>query len=283
MKSTILKALLMTLPLAVVALPARAAPPEEGAETEEPSEEEALADDILMVIDLPLVVDEAREEGIDEAELDEALAAAEEAGVSAGDMTEAVSEETKQVKAKGKRKAFGLWVRREVASGLRGQELAQKIRDRKAEIAEMSEEEKAELDAKIAAWGKKRAKRREKLHALRKKLREDGRELELTGKERHAALLLEVEKRHAEAKAEFKAAKKAKNKHEAHKDQHEAHKNKHEAHKDKDEAHKDKDEAHKDKHEAHKDKHNPGGPNGPHGKNKPVKKGAGKQGPGKIK
>ena len=131
MKQTMFKAILIALPL-TLAIPASASPPEE-AEADpsaEPTETEALEDDILLVIDLPVAADEARTAGVDEAELDEALDAADEAGVPASEMTEVIDEETEQVKAKGKRKAFGQWVKLQIAEGKRGKELAEAIKER---------------------------------------------------------------------------------------------------------------------------------------------------------
>ena len=80
MNRVIIKTLLLALPLAI-ALPATAAPPDEVAapEAAEPTEAEALEDDILLVIDLPIAADEARDAGVDEAEIKEALDAAESA------------------------------------------------------------------------------------------------------------------------------------------------------------------------------------------------------------
>ncbi|HVI02681.1 MAG TPA: hypothetical protein VM869_28440, partial [Enhygromyxa sp.] len=84
------KAMLIALPL-TLAVPASASPPEETDAADpsaEPTEAEALEDDILLVIDLPVAADEARTAGVDEADLDEALDAADEAGVPASEMTE---------------------------------------------------------------------------------------------------------------------------------------------------------------------------------------------------
>src|SRR5262245_30726148 len=56
--------------------------------------EEAQQDDILLVIDLPIVIAEAREAGVEEAELDEVVTVAADAGLSAGDTAELVAVET---------------------------------------------------------------------------------------------------------------------------------------------------------------------------------------------
>jgi hypothetical protein len=206
MKHTTITAILFALPLTLAA-PASAAPPDTDADVDaEPTEAEALEDDILMVIDLPIAADEARTAGVEEAEITEALDAAEEAGVSAGDMTEVLDEESEQVKAKGKRKAFGQWVKLQIADGVRGKELAAKIKERKEEVAELSDEQKAEVEAKLAALGERHRARRKKLHELREQLREDGKDVALAGKQRHDKMIAEAAKRHAAAKAKWKAA-----------------------------------------------------------------------------
>jgi chromosome segregation ATPase len=206
MKHTTITAILFALPLAL-AVPASAAPPDSDADSDaEPTNEEALEDDILMVIDLPIAADEARTAGVDEADITEALDAAEEAGVSAGEMTEVLDEETEQVKAKGKRKAFGQWVKLQIADGVRGKELAAKIKERKEELAELTDEQKAAVEAKLAELGERHRARRQKVHELRKQLREDGQDVILAGKERHDKMMAEAAKRHAAAKAKWKAA-----------------------------------------------------------------------------
>ncbi|MFV8755440.1 hypothetical protein ACNOYE_33225 [Nannocystaceae bacterium ST9] len=203
----IIKSLLLALPLAF-AIPASASPPETGEvaaadEAAEPTEAEALDDDILLVIDLPVAADEARDAGIDEAEIDEALDAAKAAEVSAGDMAEVLIEEATETRAKGKRAAFGQWVKLQVAAGVHGRELAKAIKDRKAELATMTDEEKAELEAKLKELGEKRRDRKQKLHDLREKLREEGKQPTFAGKERHDALMKSAGERHAAAKAEW--------------------------------------------------------------------------------
>jgi hypothetical protein len=207
MKQTMFKAMLLALPL-TLAVTASAAPPEDGDAAEpipEPTEAEALEDDILLVIDLPIAADEARTAGVEEAEVTLALDVAILASLPASDMTEVLDEEAEQVKAKGKREAFGQWVKLQVAEGVRGKELAAKIKERKAELAKMSDEEKAELDAKIAAQGEKHREHRKKLHEKRKQLRDEGKQVVLAGKERHDKMVAEANERHAEAKAAWKA------------------------------------------------------------------------------
>jgi hypothetical protein len=204
MNRVIIKTLLLALPLAI-ALPATAAPPEEVAAPEEgePSEAEALEDDILLVIDLPIAADDARDAGVDEAELDEALDVAQKAEVSAGDMAEVLSEEANETRAKGKRAAFGQWVKLQIAEGMSGKELAAAIKDRKAELETLTDEQKAEIDAKIEKLAEKRRERKQKLHDLRKKLRDEGKEPTFAGKDRHDALVKAAGERHAKAKADW--------------------------------------------------------------------------------
>ena len=207
MKQIMFKAMMFALPL-TLAVPASAAPPpEDEGEIAEPSDEEALQDDILMVIDLPIAADEARTVGIEEAEITVALTVAEQAAVSPGDMTEVLDEESEQVKANGKRKAFGMWVKLQIAEGVRGRELATKIKERKQELDEMSDEQKRELEAKIAALGKQHRAKRKQLHAKRKQLRDEGKAVTLIGKERHAKMVAKANKRHAKAKAAWAKAK----------------------------------------------------------------------------
>jgi DNA repair exonuclease SbcCD ATPase subunit len=205
MKQTMFKAMLLALPL-TLAVPAIASPPEDTGDAagEEPTEAEALEDDILLVIDLPIATDEARTAGIEEAEISVVLDAAVIAGLPASEVTEVIDEETEVVKAKGKRKAFGQWVKQQIAEGKRGKELAAAIKDRKEELAEMSDEEKAELDNKLKEMGEKNREKRKKLHDLRKQLRDEGKAIALAGKERHDKVMAEAGKRHAEAKAEWK-------------------------------------------------------------------------------
>jgi len=62
----------------------------------EVSEEEALEDDILLVIDLPIAADEARDAGLEQAEIVEALDAADTAAVSPATMTEVLDDEAEQ-------------------------------------------------------------------------------------------------------------------------------------------------------------------------------------------
>jgi DNA repair exonuclease SbcCD ATPase subunit len=204
MNRVIIKTLLLALPLAIV-LPASAAPPEDVAPAEgaEPTEAEALEDDILLVIDLPLAADEARDAGVEEAEITEALDAAQAAEVSAGDMAEVLVEEANETRAKGKRAAFGQWVKLQIAEGVTGRELAAKIKERKAELKTMTDEEKAEVDAKIKALGEKRKAHKQKVHELRKKLKDEGKEPTFAGKDRHDALVKAAGERHAKAKADW--------------------------------------------------------------------------------
>ncbi len=86
-------------------------------------------DDILMVLDLPLAAVELREAGVEEAEISEAIDGAAELGVSAGVATEVIVAETAEVKGRGKKKGFGIYVKKLLLEGYRGKELAAKIRE----------------------------------------------------------------------------------------------------------------------------------------------------------
>jgi DNA repair exonuclease SbcCD ATPase subunit len=215
MKHKILEAILFALPL-TLAIPALASPPEdppaegdapaEGA-TVEISEEEALADDILLIIDLPIAADEARDAGLEEAEIDEAIDAAETAAISPGTMTEVLADEAESIRATGKRKAFGQWVKMQIAEGVRGKELAAKIKERKDELAALTDEQKAEIQAKLEARGKENREQRKQMHAKRKELKDAGKLVVLVGEDRHVVMIAAAAERHAAAKAERKAAK----------------------------------------------------------------------------
>lgn len=200
MMKTILNAVLMAIPLSL------AAPGVAAADPDEISDEEVLDDDILMVIDLPIAADEARDAGLEEEELDEALGAAQVAAVSPAVLAEALDDEAEHVRTKGKRKAFGLWVKIQIGKGAHGKALAKSIHARKGELAEMSDEEKAALEAKIKAHGVKHRKARKKAHKKRKELRDAGKEVKFAGKDRHAKMVAKSAKRHAIAKAKFKKA-----------------------------------------------------------------------------
>jgi hypothetical protein len=225
MKHKILEAMLFALPL-TLAIPAFASPPEaapaegdapaEGTPpaegdaavvTVEVSEEEALQDDILLTIDLPIAADEARDAGLEEAEIDEAIDAADTAAVSPGAITEVLADEAESIRTTGKRQAFGQWVKMQIAEGVRGKELAAKIKERKDELAALTDEQKAEIQAKLEEQGKKNREYKKALHAKRKELRDGGKPVVLAGEDRHAAMIAKAAERHAAAKAERKAAK----------------------------------------------------------------------------
>lgn len=141
------------------------------------SDQDALGDDILSVINLPLAAADAREAGVEEADLKEALDTTRDGGLSAGDAGELVAEEAEQTRTRGVKKGFGRWVRLQVAAGLRGKKLAAKIKERKTDTPEFDEKKIAELREKL-----------EKQTALNKqwrdKLRERQGELLAKGKTR---------------------------------------------------------------------------------------------------
>jgi hypothetical protein len=150
--------------------------------------EAALDVDILLAIDLPLVAHEARESGIDEQEIDVALTSAMSGGLSAGAATEIVAVEVEETRKRGApQDNFGQWVRRQVAAGVTGQELAQSIRERKAELDELSEQEEEELDGKLEEVRERHKTYRAALREKREELRADGKAVALRGKSEHDA------------------------------------------------------------------------------------------------
>jgi hypothetical protein len=163
------------------------------------SDQDALGDDILSVINLPLAAADAREAGVDEADLKEALATTRDSGLSAGDAGEVVAEEADQTRTRGVKKGFGRWVRMQVAAGLRGKKLAAKIKERKTDTPEFDEKKATELREKLE-------KQRELNTQWRAKQRERQGELLAKGK---AKVLLHSE-RNEKLKAKI-AAGKAKN------------------------------------------------------------------------
>lgn len=150
------------------------------------TDEEALNDDILAVIDLPLVAAEARAAGVDEAELREALETTRDVGLSAGEATEVVAEEVEATKKRGSyHKGFGQWVKVQVAAGLRGKKLADKIKARKTELKELSAEEQDKIKAKLGELGEKYQAHRLKVIEKRQELVEKGKKKVLVARDRH--------------------------------------------------------------------------------------------------
>lgn len=160
------------------------------------SDQDALGDDILSVINLPIAAADAREAGVDEAELKEALDTTRDSGLSAGDAGEIVAVEADQTRTRGVKKGFGRWVRLQVAAGLRGKKLAAKIKERKQDTGEFDEKQLADLREKLE-------KQRELNKQWREKLRERQGELLTKGKKR----VLLHEDRNEKFKAKLGAGK----------------------------------------------------------------------------
>ncbi|MBK9752639.1 MAG: hypothetical protein IPO88_03870 [Nannocystis sp.] len=160
------------------------------------SDQDALGDDILSVINLPIAAADAREAGVDEAELKEALDTTRDSGLSAGDAGEIVAVEAEQTRSRGVKKGFGRWVRLQVAAGLRGKKLAAKIKERKQDTGEFDEKQLADLREKLE-------KQRELNKQWREKLRERQGELLTKGKKR----VLLHEDRNEKFKAKLDAGK----------------------------------------------------------------------------
>jgi hypothetical protein len=148
---------------AAAATPAEPAAPEV-------TDKAALDDDILAVIALPLAADDARDAGVEAAEVEAAIDAVDAAGGSPADASEVLTAEADATRQRGPKKGFGVWVRIQVADGKHGKELAELIKKKKAEYKEMTEEQKAEVDAKLAKLKDKWIDHRKKLHERRKEL-----------------------------------------------------------------------------------------------------------------
>src|SRR5688572_31782755 len=149
------------------------------------SDQDALNDDILSVIDLPLAAADAREAGVDETELKSALTTTREAGLPASEATEIVSVEAEQTRARGAKKGFGHWVRQQVAAGLRGKKLADKIKARKEDTKEVDEKTAADLQTKLTAQAEVNRAWRQKWLEKRKELIAKGKKPVLVHKDRH--------------------------------------------------------------------------------------------------
>lgn len=156
------------------------------------SDQDALNDDILAVIDLPLAAAEAREAGVDEAELKEALDTSREAGLPASEATEVVATEAELTRTRGVKKGFGRWVRVQVASGLRGKKLADKVKARKEDTKELDAKQQDELKTKLAAQAETNRAYRQRLLEKRRELVAAGKKPVIGHKERHDKLVAKI-------------------------------------------------------------------------------------------
>jgi chromosome segregation ATPase len=227
------------------------------------TDEEAQQDDILLVIDLPILIAEAKDAGVAEVELTAIVTTAAEAELSAGDAAEVVVAETEHTKANGKRTGLGAFVKLQLAEGVRGKELAAKIREHKAEIADLTPEQKAKYDEKLAVLREQNKARKLALAEKRKELRGKGTEIKLVAKDLHDARKAELKAR----KDELEQARRER--HQAKKEHHDASDEAHEANAERKEAREeledakddlkaadtpeDKKEAREDKKEARED------------------------------
>jgi hypothetical protein len=152
------------------------------------TDDAALDDDILAVITLPLAADDAREAGVDPVEVEAAIDAVDAGGGSPGDASAVLTAEADATRKRGAKKGFGTWVRLQVASGKRGKELAKAIAAKKAVYAEVTDVEKAEADAKLAALKATWIEHRKKLHERRVELVKAGKKAKRRGEAELAAL-----------------------------------------------------------------------------------------------
>lgn len=159
------------------------------------SDQDALNDDILAVIDLPLAAADAREAGVEETELKAALDTTREAGLPASEATEVVAVEAEQTRTRGAKKGFGQWVRLQVAAGLRGKKLADKIKARKDEGKELDAKQLEDLNAKLAKLAENNRAWRIKWLEKRKELIAGGKKPVIGHKERHDKLAAKIDKR----------------------------------------------------------------------------------------
>lgn len=157
------------------------------------SDKDALNDDILSVIDLPIVAAEAREAGIEETEIKDALDTTRDSGLSASDASDIVAIEAEQTRKRGVKKGFGRWVRMQVASGLRGQKLAAKIKERKTDTAELDEKQTEDLRVKFEKQREINQNWRRSQLAKRGELIAKGKKPVLMNKERHDQLKAKIE------------------------------------------------------------------------------------------
>ncbi len=171
-------------------------------------DKEALADDILDAIALPLVADEARDAGIDSKEVESAIDAVDEGGATAADAGAVLEAEATQARKRGGKPGFGAWVRLQVAEGKRGKELADLIAKKKATYAELTDEQKAEVEAKLAKLRERAIEHRKRVHERRKELVAAGKKLARANAKRLADLekrLAKNEKRKARVDAALAA------------------------------------------------------------------------------
>jgi len=159
------------------------APVEQGSTADDPQEPQ---DDILMIIDLPIVVADAVDAGVQEDDLSDAVAAAREAGIGAGEAALVIGEEVKATRgARGKRRGFSTYVRRELAAGVHGQELAKKIHARGQADDKFSPEERERQAKTLAELKAHNEKHREAVAEKREAWRKSGKPLGLAGRELH--------------------------------------------------------------------------------------------------
>lgn len=148
----------------------------------------ALEDDILGVIALPLAAADARDAGVEAEEVVTAIDAVDAAGASPSDATAVLTAEADATRKRGAKKGFGVWVRLQVADGKRGTELATLIAKKKAEYAEMTDEQRAEIDAKLAAMHDKAVEHRKRVHERRHELIVAGKKAKRIGEAELASL-----------------------------------------------------------------------------------------------
>ncbi len=169
------------------------------------SDQDALEDDILAVINLPLAAADAREAGIAEDDLKEVLDTIAEVGLSAGEASEALAEEAEVTRTRGVKRGFGLWVKLQIAEGLRGKQLAAKIKARKDDLANLSDEQRKALALKLEAQRAKFVARRQRLQERRDELTAKGKAKLLLFKDRHEKLAAKGRRPNGPAPGEFNA------------------------------------------------------------------------------
>jgi hypothetical protein len=181
---------------AILALAATTEPAKTAATTAEavaaPSEADA-ADDVLATLDLPIATAAARDAGVGEEDIKDVLSCVQTSGIGAASATVALDAEARASKSdRGKIAGFGQWVRAQVAAGLRGKELAAAIRERKAELEELTAEKKSQIQSKLEAMAAAERERRRKLHELRRELAAKGKEIQLLWRDEHDRLRSEL-------------------------------------------------------------------------------------------
>jgi chromosome segregation ATPase len=185
--------------------------------------EEAQEDDILLVIDLPIIVADARDAGVEEEELTQVITVAADSGLSASATAEILTAETEVTKDKGKRQGLGTFVKLQLAEGVKGKELAAKIRERKDERKDMTPEERAALEARILELRERNKQHKLALAEKRKELRGQGKVIKLLAQDLHDARKTELVARKSELeKARKEHAHARKEHHEARDEAHEA-------------------------------------------------------------